>query len=134
MVDGKLVTQPVLEALRSNVVDVPLLLSAMQYEADCLPDVDLLALSPEQWKQYLLNKMAPWGRDVAKQIYDLYEPEARASAQKAFGAILSDVALVRQEAAAAVAPSLPCDPPRLPPAARRFVQCLLLVMLIMSAW
>ena len=88
--DGLLVQQPLPSALRSGLVDVPLLVMHTAQELEMQPTWDVRGLTLAQWNASLASNFTPWGPGVGARVAAAYSFEASISPQLALSTIAGD--------------------------------------------
>eukprot|EP01138_Halocafeteria_seosinensis_P008210 gb/GECG01008391.1/.p1 GENE.gb/GECG01008391.1/~~gb/GECG01008391.1/.p1 ORF type:complete len:367 (+),score=24.85 gb/GECG01008391.1/:1-1101(+) len=91
IVDGKVVTKPLIQALKEGMVDVPFILGSLAQEPDAQPG-RILWDSPVKDFQELVNQtFRPWGTGTGSKILDIYASDLKSGGpQKAYDSILAD--------------------------------------------
>lgn len=93
IVDGVILKQPLLEAVKEAVVDVPLIIQSCLAEMDpTIPNVDNLQ-SVEEYAKWLVTYMTQngWRQDVALKIVELYRQDLSVSVELGFESFLADL-------------------------------------------
>ena len=103
IVDGCIVTLPLLEALQNRTIDVPLILGSMAQEPDAQPDRIVSNYTASQWSALLQQVFTPWGGQVPHKVQTLYAAETAASFSNAYSTMIADYGAFCANAAVAAA-------------------------------
>lgn len=88
IVDGRVMTKPVLQALSDGMVDVPFLFGNMGWESG-----DLGPMTKRQWAEKLRTAFASFGEEDGKRVEDFFMEDTASSPAKANRGILTTYAL-----------------------------------------
>jgi len=104
IVDGCVVTLPLLQALQNRTIDVPIILGSMAQEPDAQPDRIVSNYSRTEWDTLLRSVFLPWGEDVPGKVQSLYASQTADSYEMAYSTMIADYgAFCANAAVAAVA-------------------------------
>ena len=106
VVDGVTVTMDLLSALRSGLIDVPLLIQSMQCELDSLsPNATIYNMTAAQYQSFLQQYFAArgWPEGAGDAVYDLYADEIAQSRELGYQNMLAEFSFYCGNAAVAVA-------------------------------
>ena len=98
IVDGTVIKEPLLEALKNGVIDVPVIFQTMQAEMDTyFGNETIYNFTNEEYKNFLADnfKTGNWEDPVssAEKVFKIYQAELNDSVELAYQTYLADVSL-----------------------------------------
>jgi hypothetical protein len=90
IVDGCIVTAPLLQALQNRTIDVPLILGSMAQEPDAQPDRLVGNFSEQQYAEMLERAFSPWGVTAPAKVRQLYAQEEVQGINMAYSSMIAD--------------------------------------------
>ena len=97
IVDGVTMTLPLLDALSTGLVDVPLIVQTMMQESDTLsPNATIYAMNSTEYNVFLEETMAQggWNASAGDQIFNMYQDELAVSTELAYQQWMTDISFL----------------------------------------